>query len=421
VNAVVPYADSLLPRNSTPLEQTLAGAGKRFQQIAAPIDLIKRPRQTPSSFVPFLAWERAVDIWNEDWDEDTKRSVIARSLPLHFKKGTAYAIGEYVRYVGGRVVGWTRPPSKVFSGPSLTAAEREAWLETLPQVRVYFFYNAGNAGVAKAFMGSPWSTLNKSRSFFFKGKFCVPSEAKKHLVRKATWNVNGVDTDTPVQDFGSQYQLHLLGMAGEKVFSDTPSNAKKFFIPSDAWRRIVTIAPKSVTPWRIPVGPTLQAIQAQPDLVAMPGQRGYGVYTGSNLKHGTGSLMSHKNFFIPSTSKFRLFERYAVFDGSVPLKRPNVQFMGVGRYGFPGHTSIMHVSVPGKRSRWAAASDGVFIPKTRFWVPHDPRPMELVRWSTQAAMRLSDKILIQSGPLAQFVAGKPFLAGTGFIVGKPSA
>jgi hypothetical protein len=48
--------------------------------------------------------------------------------------------------------------------------------------------------------------------------------------------------------------------------------------------------------------------------------------------------------------------------------------------------------------------------------------MELVRWATQAAMRLSDKILVQSGPLAHFVAGKPFQAGTDtYVVGRPAA
>jgi len=419
---VVPYVDHLLPKNATPLLQALSATGKRITQIPVPIDLVKRPQETPSDFLPFLGWERAVDIWNPAWDDQTKRNVIQASIPLHFKKGTAYAIQEYVRYVGGKVLSWDKPPGKVFSGPSLTKAEREAWLSKLPQVRVLFFRDFGNAGAHKAFLGSHFATHTKSRNFYSAGMFPIPSEAKKHLERRATWNVNGVDTHTRVTDFGSAYQLHIPGTAGLRVFDDTPSNAGKFFIPSDAWRRLVTIEPEHVAPWRIAVGPTLRAITAQPELVAEPGQRGLSVFTGSNLQHGTGSLMSHDNYFIPSTSRFRLFDRFAVFDGTTFLKRPNVQFMGVGTYGYPAHTATMHISVPSKRPRWAASSDGIFIPKTRFWIPHDPEPMKLVRWATQAAKRLSDKILIKSGPVASFVAGRPFLAGSNhFIVGRPAA
>jgi phage tail P2-like protein len=46
--------------------------------------------------LPFLAWERSIDIWNPDWPDQIKRNVIA-SIPLHFKKGVAYAIEQYVR------------------------------------------------------------------------------------------------------------------------------------------------------------------------------------------------------------------------------------------------------------------------------------------------------------------------------------
>jgi hypothetical protein len=422
VGPVVPYADHLLPTSSSELMQALSATGKRITQIPVPIDTVKQPQATPAQFLAFLAWERSVDIWNQDWPDQIKRNVIAASIPLHFKKGTAYAIEQYVRYVGGTVLKFDKPPAKIFSGPSLTRAERESWLETLPQVRVYYFRDTGTAGPHKAFIGSQFSANTKSRNFYSAGMFSIPSIALQHLERKATWNVNGVDTDTTVTDFGNYYQLHFVGSAGEKVFTHTPSNAGKFFIPSDAWRRLATIMPNTTTPWRIAVGPTFQAITAQPELVTEPGQRGRSVFTGSNYVHGTGSLMGHRNYFIPSTSKYRVFDRYAVFDGSTGLKRPNTQFMGTGRYGFPAHTAIMHVSVPSTRSPWAASSDGVFIPKTRFWVPHNPEPMKLVRWATEAAKRLSDKILIQSGPIAAFVAGRPFIAGVdSYVVGSPRA
>jgi phage tail P2-like protein len=55
--------------------QTLSATGKRISKIPVPIDTIKTPQETPSSVLPFLGWERSVDIWNPDWPDQIKRNV----------------------------------------------------------------------------------------------------------------------------------------------------------------------------------------------------------------------------------------------------------------------------------------------------------------------------------------------------------
>jgi hypothetical protein len=79
--------------------------------------------------------------------------------------------------------------------------------------------------------------------------------------------VNGVETDTRVTEFGSFYQLHFKSKAGKRVFSGRPIRKGRFFQPSDAFRRIVTIEPKPRLAWRAPVGPTLNAVTSEPELV----------------------------------------------------------------------------------------------------------------------------------------------------------
>jgi phage tail P2-like protein len=137
VIVAVTYPDHLLPANATNLERIFSASARRIQDIPTPIDKVKRPFETTASFLPFVGWEYSVDVWFDNWSETTKRAITARSLILHQKKGTAFAIREYVRYAGGSVRKIERPPMHTFSGPSLTKEQRQAWLASPPQVRVF--------------------------------------------------------------------------------------------------------------------------------------------------------------------------------------------------------------------------------------------------------------------------------------------
>lgn len=394
-------AFDLLPPNATPYERGLARGTRRLIDVPTPIAEAFRPYDTPASVLPFLAWERSVDIWEDDWSETRKRNVTARAFPLHKRKGTAYAIREYVRYAGGEVTKIVAPPQRVFSGPSLTREEREAWLSKLPQVRTWRVQERWNAPRVKSFYGS---RRNKS---FFAGKFAIASTALQRLKRRARWVVSGVETDTRVSDFGSYFRLHLRAPAGLKVFSGKPF-ARRFFVKSNAWRRLVTIQPQTFLPWRSPVGPSLQAVTSEPERVKVRGTRGKSVFSGQPLG----------GFFKKTTATLRIFERYAVNDGSRQLKRSAHNFMGHGFYGFPAHTAKISVSIPGKLSP-LAAGHGFMTRKAKFWMRSDAKErVERVTRAIRSAKRLSDKILLRLGRSPRFIAGNPFLAGNDFIVGQ---
>jgi hypothetical protein len=394
--------DDLLPQNAPLLLQTFAAAGGRVQDIPTPIETVRQPFAVTAAFLPFLGWEMSVDVWFRDWPEATKRAITARSLQLHQKKGTAYCIREYVRYAGGVVRQILRPPMVVYSGPSLTREQREAWLSALPQLRVWLVQEEGRFGTAKAFHGG------YQRGLFVERSYAVPSTALSRLHRRARWLVDGVESDVRVSDFGSYYRLHFKSVEGKKVFDHRPIGGH-FYIPSDAWRRLVTIMPQARLPWRSPSGPTLQPVTNEPERVTVAGTRGRSVFDNVPM-HG---------YFVPSTAKYRIFDRFAVHDGRRVLRRPACQFMGTGRYGFPRHTAHVDASIPGRRSRWQAG-DGLLIPRARFWLPHDGSRVDNVRRAIQAAKRLSDHVLLKTGPTHRFVAGKPFFADVDrFTVGQP--
>ena len=392
----------LLPTNASPLEQIIAVSGERIQAIPVPIDTVSQPYKVNAAFLPFVGWGLSVDVWFNDWPDSTKRNMAARSLHLHQKKGTLYAISEYARYAGGKVLSAERPPIRIFSGPSLTREQREAWLSRLPQVRVFLIREEGLFGSAKAFGGG------KQRGRFFERSFAVPSTALSRLQRRARWVVDGQETTIRTDEFGSYFRLHFPSVEGKSVFSDRV-HARRFYLPSQAWRRLVTVAPSPRLSWRSPVSPTLRAVTSEPERIKVAGTRGPRRFCNTPMA----------GFFVPSTAKYRIFDRYAVNDGSRPLKRPAVQFTGQGRYGFPAHTAYLRLSIPGKRSK-RAAGEGIMIPRSRFWMPHDKGRVDDVKRAIQSAKRLSDRVLLNLGPKPRFIAGRPFFAGVDtFVVGRP--
>jgi hypothetical protein len=179
----------------------------------------------------------------------------------------------------------------------------------------------------------------------------------------------------------------------------------------------VTIAPATSQPWRSPVTPHLDAVTSEPELVTVRGTKDRGVFS---VARG-GKCFVGDGFFRPTSAPYRIFWRFAVNDGTQLHRRPAIQFMGVGRYGFPAHTAHLKVSMPGKRSRWQAG-DGIVAPRSRFWMPHDGERIRNARRALIASKRVSDKLLIHYADRPSIIAGQMFRAGIDtFIVGLPGA
>lgn len=390
----IPFKDHLLPPNATDAERAVATVAKRVTDVPTPIDIVKRPLETPANFLPFLAWERSVDIWDHDWPEAKKRAVTESALRLHQRKGTAPVIRRYVEYAGGRVIHIERPPGKIYSGAALSKEQREAWLAKLPQVRVWQQWDRAPAQ-GRMFSGGQ---LYKS---FFETTVTYPNDSIARTRRRARWVVDGVETDIRVEPFEGSFRLFITAPASPMaVFSKQPFGGR-FFLPSTAAQRIVTIAPVSLSPWRTAAVPSLRPISVEPERIAQRAPRGPGVFCGDPVRG---------HYFVPSTAAIRLFERYPVANGTAPVKPPSIQFMGIGRYGAPAHTAVLRTSIPTRASP-VAAGEGAFAPRTRFWLPHDPRPLDRVCRAVQSAKRLTDRIKLDLGPRPRFLAGQLLLAG----------
>lgn len=400
---MIPHEDHLQPEYYPPLVKALAAVHVRSDEIPAPIREVWDPDLCPEPFLKVLAHAFSVDLWVDSWTERRKRNIIRRAVEMHRQKGTLAGILSYLEFVDVTLRGYEVPPKRIFSGPSLTRDEREQWLSSLPQVRTWRIQEIGNKGFAMFAGGGRYRS-------FFETSFAIPSTAMERLKRRARWVAGGEETDTRVSEFGNYFRLHIKATAGEAVFSDQPIHGRHF-LPSTARQRVVTVQPTPRLPWRSAVGPRLEPVTSEPERVKVRGTKRRGVFSGRFVGEG---------YFRPSTAALRIFWRFAVHDGRRVNRRKTIQFMGVGRYGFPAHTAHLTLSMPSRRPVWAAG-EGVVKVGRKFWLPHNPERSRNARQALVAAKRASDRVMIRYAGIEQIIAGQPFRAGIdSFVIGQPS-
>jgi len=445
---IVPDADLIADRTylENPGSQMLYQAATGFERALADADterLIRiyaeiiidqwDPWRISLNNLPFLAWAMGVNLWDNNWHETTKRLWVARQWQFKALRGTADGMRMAMDFVsrdvtpfGYQVRGLTVPPQRVYSGPSLTREQREEWLAMMPQLRVWRTFERGTAGLGKLFYGGRGTGRQHDARFCLGSEnvdslacTIVPTTAIDRLKRRARWIVRGVETDVTVSEFGTYWRLHLRSIEDSKVFVGRPFNLRRFYIPSTAHERLITIMPQERLSWRSPVWASLEPVTAEPERISINGLRRHHVFSGGSdpkMQITMGGPNGGGSYYVPSDAWSRIFQRFAINDGTAETnKRQPVQFMGTGRYGFPKYTAWARLSLRSIR-RWAVF-DGV--PSRHFFLPHDPTPVQRAKTAVQASKKIADKILLELGPMPRFVAGRPFLAGTDFIVGRP--
>lgn len=94
----------LLPPNSTKFEMNFENAFARVSDVELNIRSFNDPLNAPVEVLPWLAWERSVDIWDKDWTEIQKRQVIKNSFYNHSIKGTVASLEVALGSLGFPVI-----------------------------------------------------------------------------------------------------------------------------------------------------------------------------------------------------------------------------------------------------------------------------------------------------------------------------
>lgn len=132
-------SEILIPALSSGPEEIVADrtSAERWPLDADVIRRFKNPWTCPAHLLGWLAHEQSVDLWNDDWPDEKKRRVIARSIALHRIKGTKAAIREGLSVVDARLLQDVTFPARAFVSPTISKAQRDAWLARMPQIRIY--------------------------------------------------------------------------------------------------------------------------------------------------------------------------------------------------------------------------------------------------------------------------------------------
>ena len=83
---------NLLPPNSTQIERDVAEVCAQATNLEVLISTIKDPDLCPVSFLPYLAWELSIEVWDDTWHEDIKRNVIKQAIKEYRLRGTVVGV-----------------------------------------------------------------------------------------------------------------------------------------------------------------------------------------------------------------------------------------------------------------------------------------------------------------------------------------
>ena len=95
------YLDqSLLPKNSTPLEKLVERQAMRIRDIPVMFYQLIDADTCPVPFLPWLAWARRVEYWNGEWSEATKRQVVKDARSFNEQRGTQSTLSQAMQNLG---------------------------------------------------------------------------------------------------------------------------------------------------------------------------------------------------------------------------------------------------------------------------------------------------------------------------------
>ncbi len=94
---------SLLPPNSTFLEQSVATVNSALADLNTPLRALWNPATCPTALLPYLAWSVSVTRWNRNAPESLKRQAIQHAFILHQHKGTLHALRQVLEPLGYQI------------------------------------------------------------------------------------------------------------------------------------------------------------------------------------------------------------------------------------------------------------------------------------------------------------------------------
>jgi len=432
---------SILPHNSTPFERTLEQATSfPHLPISELADLIN-PQAIDARYLPWLAYRFAIEIWNDDWREERKRSVIARALELQRIKGTVRGLREYVKLVDARVQQIVTPPQYFWAGAGLTKQEIDAWHETLPQIRIYFAKNkyksrflsfvgaafaghkmvAAAHGLGRALYGRQARLWDGRSQEAWSDEATTGNGNQEAGSGEATMEKANHETPLKLIEFQATSRtgqavraerVSISGLAGRSFFVGSFVDARFCQAEQRApqiltWNADITYHHPSMVVSTTSVSPSLQPLGLRVKRKSHRWQDQYCFALGR---------FTDRFFLISSRADERLYDCLALHDPKrVAPKMRALSFLNVSKLGSPAFHAKTLIDLQMKRqSRAFFVDDGIL--GYHVAVADDATKREGVRRAVVLSKAVRDKILVshQTSRLLTFSDAAPFVDGIKF-------
>ncbi len=405
---------TLLPPNHTPFEEAADLTGARIDELPVEIPKLVRPYDIPSTHLAWLAWGLSVDLWEQDWPEEKYRTLAAKALPMHARKGTQASIAEHIRTMGADPRRFIVPPAKTFLMEGFTEEERQAFLDRFPQLRVYSFVARGTYpfanftssafGRAKAFLGASctkdvgaWSRYIRTAKLWDRGE-------------ETTLTIRAVTSEGVGRFHAAAFDELVLGpKPTAALHCDAPPRARAFLIDDfGVAQRLIRIPRDASYSWRLgretytTAYPNADLIDVRPQTVAEQHPSQPGVLYATRRQFILGK-------HLPPTISWRyIYERWHIH---APERVPDVRIrsthVGYTRLGMPPFHAEIRTRISGKQPPRTA---GLFV--NGYLVTGDRRRIGRVREAVRVSKSLRDRILLDTKTLRLPRAGDRLKAGT---------
>ena len=405
---------TLLPPNHTQLEEAFDLSGARIDELAVDVQKLVRPWETPATHLAWLAWGLSVDLWEPEWSEEKHRTLAARALPMHARKGTQASIAEHIRIIGADPRRFIVPPAKTFLMETLIEAEREAFLARFRQLRIYPFVARGTYrfahftssafGRAKAFLDAAcikdvgaWSRYVRTAKLWDRGM-------------ETTLTIRAVTPESVGRFHAAAFDEVVLGAKPTSALHlDAPPRANAFLVDDfGVAQRLIRIPRDASYSYRLgretytTSYPNADLIDVRPQSVA---ERHEGQ---PNALYATQHQFIEGKHLPPSIAWRHIYERWHIHDPErVPDVRLRSTHIGFTRLGMPPYHAEIRTRISGAQ---APRTAGLFV--NGYLMRGNRRPISAIREAVRVSKSLRDRILLDTKTYRLPRAGDRLKTGT---------
>lgn len=332
---------TLLPPNASSFERAVDTAGAA--RLALPSSLAGaswNPDTCPAALLGYLAYQLSLDLWDDSWPETKKRQLCRDALRLHRLKTTLAGIRAHVAIADADLVKVVRPPSKLFATAGMTADQRESWLQSLRQIRLYP-YDLRPIGSRRLFLST------SRRTSWFVRAYPRPSRGIELSSTRATLWDGGAE-----QEIGITYpaagsmRLVIPRVTPRPFLGHATYLGRLFATTSEGAKGVVTLdVSGDIAGWAVAAG--LNPVSVEPTRVASP----------RVAPAARGFFGNRRGRWTLATAAPRLvYDRVCLADPTrIGARRGGRVFMGHARLGYRPYRAELLVRVPMRRNPWRAA------------------------------------------------------------------